>query len=230
MELPIRIAILDSVALSRDCLSRSLRAAGVTIVGEYADERLFLGGLGDDRPELAIVDVTHVQDPLSLMREARQFHPNVQLLVLATGASADGVERLVDCGAAGYLDKLTAGMESVLEGARAIVRGDRVVPADYLSSLFAPRDDHGRQSLLRDLSTREREVLSCIAAGADNLQISSHLHISERTVKAHVSSLYRKLGQRNRTQLALLARQVGVRPPDSLPTSGSGRVQNVAIP
>lgn len=216
MESPIRIAILDAVALNRDCLARALRASGLTVAGEYADERLFLAALGDERPDLAIIDVSMIQDPLTLLRESRQFHPSVQLLVLAPGASADAVERLVECGAAGYLDKMTAGVDSVQEGVRAISRGERVVPADFLSSLFAPRDDHGRQSLLRDLSSREREVLSCIAAGADNLQISSHLQISERTVKAHVSSLYRKLGQKNRTQLALLARQVGVRPPETL--------------
>ena len=62
------------------------------------------------------------------------------------------------------------------------------------------------------LSARERQVLTYLSAGADNLKISICLKISERTVKAHVSSLYRKLGQENRTQLALLARQLGVRP------------------
>jgi DNA-binding NarL/FixJ family response regulator len=56
-------------------------------------------------------------------------------------------------------------------------------------------------------------VLAWVAAGADNGDIATSLQITERTVKAHVSSLYRKLRQDNRTQLALLARQLGIRPP-----------------
>jgi DNA-binding NarL/FixJ family response regulator len=55
------------------------------------------------------------------------------------------------------------------------------------------------------LSPREREVLILIAAGMDNLKIAAHLNITERTVKAHVTALYRKLQQENRTQLALWA-------------------------
>jgi DNA-binding NarL/FixJ family response regulator len=66
---------------------------------------------------------------------------------------------------------------------------------------------------MSSLTVREREVLAYVSAGADNLKIASHLKISERTVKAHVSSLYKKLGPENRAQLALLARQLGIRPP-----------------
>ncbi len=210
------MSILEPVALSRDCLARALRGAGINVVGEHADERLFLAALGDDRPQVALVDVSLAPEGLSAIREARQFHAAVRFLALGMGGGSEVVDRAMEAGAVGYVDQRSAGAQSLVEAIAAVVRGERVVPSDFLSSLFQPREDRGRQSALRDLSAREREVLSCIAGGADNLQIARHLRISERTVKAHVSSLYRKLAQKNRTQLALLARQIGVRPPEEM--------------
>jgi DNA-binding NarL/FixJ family response regulator len=60
------------------------------------------------------------------------------------------------------------------------------------------------------LTERERHVLACIATGADNLKIAAMLGITERTVRAHVSSLYRKLRRENRAELALLGRELGL--------------------
>lgn len=68
------------------------------------------------------------------------------------------------------------------------------------------------KSPLSLLTQRERQVLERIAVGDDNQKIASALNISERTVRAHVSGIYRKLGSENRAQLAILARQLGVRP------------------
>ena len=61
-----------------------------------------------------------------------------------------------------------------------------------------------------ELTLRERQVLGHLATGADNLKVAALLDITERTVRAHVSSLYRKLGCENRAELALLARDMGV--------------------
>lgn len=212
----IRISILDPVTLSRDCLARTLRAAGLAVVAEYADERLFLAGLSSDQPRVAVVDLSGLRDGLSVLREARQFHSGVRLVALAGPSAPELVDRVLETGASAYLDKLSVGAQSVVEAIGAVSRGERVVPSEFLGSLFQPRDQRPPLSPLRDLSSREREVLACIAGGADNMQISELLKISERTVKAHVSSLYRKLAQKNRTQLALLARQIGVRPPEGL--------------
>jgi DNA-binding CsgD family transcriptional regulator len=65
---------------------------------------------------------------------------------------------------------------------------------------------------LAHLSAREHEVLRYVAGGADNLKIAACLGITERTVRAHVSALYRKLGGENRAQLALRGRELGARP------------------
>jgi DNA-binding NarL/FixJ family response regulator len=66
---------------------------------------------------------------------------------------------------------------------------------------------------LWQLTPREREVLGYIASGADNLKISACLNITERTVKAHITSIYRKLDVENRTQMAMLACKLGLERP-----------------
>ncbi len=210
----VRVSILDDQALIRDSLSRALQSAGIPVVGQYGDPSQFLSGLERDHPAVAIVEMLHNgQEEISVLREAHQFHPDIPLLVLSSNTEPAAVQRCFDAGATGYLDKFSTGCDSVVHAVRAVARGDRVFPPDILGSLLhaSAQTDPGAAKLAV-LSARERQVLTYLSAGADNLKISICLKISERTVKAHVSSLYRKLGQENRTQLALLARQLGVRP------------------
>jgi two-component system, NarL family, nitrate/nitrite response regulator NarL len=104
----------------------------------------------------------------------------------------------------------------VVTAVKALARGERLLPAELNPFTQPPQLPSSRGPSLGILSDREREVLAYVAGGVDNLKIAAMLGISERTVKAHVSSLYRKLGSENRTQLALLARELGVRPPEGV--------------
>lgn len=209
--IPVRVSILDNQRLVRDSLSRALEHAGIPVVGQYGDANNFLSALDRDNPAVAIVELA--DEDFEVVREARQFHPDVQLIVLSESALPETVQRSFEAGATGYVNRVHSGCEVLVEAVRAVARGDRVFPPDLLASLLHAQEQGRPIGKLAVLSARERQVLSYIAAGADNLKISICLKISERTVKAHVSSLYRKLGQENRTQLALLARQLGVRPP-----------------
>lgn len=105
---------------------------------------------------------------------------------------------------------------AILEGVAAAARGERRVPLQALTNggLAASRPVQTAARQLVQLTPRERQVLSCIAAGHDNLKIGALLGIAERTVKAHVAALYRKLGAENRVQLALVARKAAVGTPE----------------
>ncbi len=96
-----------------------------------------------------------------------------------------------------------------MDAAQALARGERPVREGAVAP--PPLRTRGT-GLLDDVTGRELEVLAYLAAGHDNHRIAAELRISVRTVKAHVSSLYRKLGAGNRTQLALEAQRRGVRP------------------
>jgi DNA-binding NarL/FixJ family response regulator len=97
-----------------------------------------------------------------------------------------------------------------------VARGEWLVPPELVSpvqQVLQPQAPGMRVSPLDRLTLREREVLGLVAAGADNLQISARLGITERTVKAHVSNLYRKLGVQNRVEMAMMAYQSGLSRP-----------------
>jgi two-component system nitrate/nitrite response regulator NarL len=208
----VRVSLLDGQLLRADALARVLTDSGYTVVGRHTRTDSFLSGLSQEQPQIACVDVSLDDDGVGALAEARQFHPNLHVLALGDGPGA--LDRCIAAGAAAYLDARTSVCNDVLHTLELLARGERAVSAQMLSTVFqvtrAPEHEQ-----LRPLSARERQVLSWVSAGADNGDIAASLQITERTVKAHVSSLYRKLRQENRTQLALLARQLGIRPPTS---------------
>lgn len=214
----VRVSVFDPQSLVRDSLVRALKTAGIPVVGESSNLHQFLASLSSDRPDVAVVDMAGVGAAgIGQLKETHQFHPEIHLLVLLASADPASVDRCLEAGAAGYLDKSSAGCDAMIDAIRAVRRGDRVFPALFLETFVRARTDPGpAPGALHALSTRERQVLAYLAGGSDNASIARALGISERTVKAHVSHLYRKLSQKNRTQLALMARQLGVRPASDL--------------
>ena len=211
----VRVALLVSQALIRECVAQVLLRAGAQVVAASGDGQEFIQFVDQTHPRVAVVDVAgRFEETLALIERLRQLHPDVGVLVLADDIGPGVVDRCFQSGANGCLDKRTTGCDSFVDAVGSVSRGASIFPAQSFESLLQRRPEpDNRVRVLGQLSVREREVLSYISAGADHLKIASCLGISERTVKAHVSSLYRKLNQENRTQIALLARELGVRPP-----------------
>lgn len=211
----VRLVLLADQALVRECFGQVLHGAGLQIAGLCSDGAQLLSLVDQFRPHVAVLDVAgRLEEILAIVERLHQLHPDVGLLVLADDIGPGVVDRCFGAGASGCLDKRSTGCESFVDAILAVARGASIFPTQSFESLLQRRPEpDGRVRVLGQLSVREREVLAYISAGADNLKIASHLGISERTVKAHVSSLYRKLNQENRTQIALLARELGVRPP-----------------
>jgi two-component system, NarL family, nitrate/nitrite response regulator NarL len=210
-----RVALLIPPVMLRDSLCRALETMGMTVVFASGQPSLLLAALQQERPAVAVLDVGSLKEEgFRLTREARQFYSDIPILALLSATAPGSVERCLEAGAAGYLDVDSAGCEAVHSALRALAQGERVFPALFLETFVKARSPHVEPAseLLHALSTREKEVLAYLASGTKNGIIAGELKISERTVKAHVSSLYRKLHQGNRTQLALFARQLGVRP------------------
>jgi two-component system nitrate/nitrite response regulator NarL len=140
------------------------------------------------------------------------FHPKVRTLVLSANRDRMEVERCLRAGAAGYLCKQNVSCATLLEAVERVAQGERLVPPELVPNSTVVEDLRPVRALQR-LTLREREVLGYIASGGDNLKIAVCLGIAERTVKAHVTSIYRKLDVENRTQMAVLACQLGVARP-----------------
>ncbi|MGQ0508944.1 MAG: LuxR C-terminal-related transcriptional regulator [Myxococcaceae bacterium] len=220
MEQQARVAIVHGQSLVRDNLSRVLEGAGLSVVGRHAVPGTFFSSIEQERPSAAVVDLAAFTDnPPDVIAQMSRSHPEVRVVVLSSGDDVGAAQRCFAAGASGLLDRNNAELTLVVQALRAVLRGLKVFPASLLGSAFSQPNEGQMQpqgEQLRTLSAREREVLGYVSGGADNLKIASCLQIAERTVKAHVSALYRKLGQENRTQLALHARSLGVRPPPGI--------------
>jgi DNA-binding NarL/FixJ family response regulator len=130
------------------------------------------------------------------------------MLVVSALEEPDLVDRCLSAGAAGFLTKRTADHDAVLGAILAVARGERVLPVDSYAQLLAHRPPAQEFRNPMGLTAREMEVLTLVAEGDDNLKISAMLGITERTVRAHVSALYRKVAVENRAQLALRGLQL----------------------
>lgn len=161
-----------------------------------------------------------VSEGVNLLREARKRRLEVRMLMLSAVSNPEIISQCFDEGASGYIFRASLGVNSVATAVQSLVRGERIFPVQLLrpgGGDLDPRPVASQAStVLLQLTQREREVLCYVAGGADNLKIAAHLQIAERTVKSHVTQLYRKLGAENRTQLALRACHLGVRPPPDL--------------
>lgn len=222
----VRVSLLEGPWAAWQGLAEGLRNDGVNVMAVTRDVRVLLDGLGTDPPQVTILDVEAEGqtdmgcssiEGLNLLREVRKRRLEVRLLILCAASAPDFIAQCFDEGASGYLFRQNLTVAAVVSAVQALARGERLFPVQLLrNDLEHPPVAAPTASVLHALTQREREVLAYVAGGADNLKIAAHLQIAERTVKSHVTQLYRKLGAENRTQLALRACHLGVRPPPDL--------------
>jgi two-component system nitrate/nitrite response regulator NarL len=223
-ESKVTVAILEDERFSREILAKFLQGMDIEVVVSAGEPEEFLAQMRRTSATVAVLDVGlsstdgfNLRDGLSVLRELRQSHPDTYSLILSANSSAEVIERCFREGAAGYLWKMTSDCEAIVNAIQTVLRGERIFPPKSMragATALGPTTSVTSDSppLTDFLTPREREVLTYLAAGADNLKIAAHLHIAERTVKAHLTGLYRKSGCENRTQLALLARHLGIKP------------------
>ncbi len=225
-QLVVRVSVLEGPWAAWHGLADNLRNEGLHVTSVTREVRTFLDGLGTDPPQVAILDVEgdgeaavgcSISEGLNLLREVRKRRLEVRMLMLSAVSAPELISQCFDEGASGYLFRAHVGTSAVVSAVQSLVRGERLFPVQLLRNDFEhPPVTPPTASVLLSLTQREREVLGYVAGGADNLKIAAHLQIAERTVKSHVTQLYRKLGAENRTQLALRACHLGVRPPPDL--------------
>lgn len=142
--------------------------------------------------------LTLIPDLLALPQPPR-------VLVLTSFLDEDYVREAVRRGASGYLLK-HAGTNLLLDGVRAALRGELPLDPGAVRLLAAPAEEDP----LACLTAREREVLTLLSQGLSNRKIGEQLGVSEKTVKTHLGNVFVKLGVRDRTQAALLAKERGL--------------------
>jgi DNA-binding NarL/FixJ family response regulator len=200
----ITVLLVEDHFLARIAL-RSVLAGHVQIrvVGEAADGEQGLLMYRTLRPDVMLLDLrlpgTNGFEVLTRLK--REF-PDARVVVLSNYQGSEDVYRAVRSGAAGYLTKDASGQE-LIDAITTVHRDLRYLPRTALDRL-------AERTSATDLTPRETEVLTCITQGRSNREIAEQLHISEKTVRIHVSAVLEKMGARDRTQATIFALQRGL--------------------
>jgi DNA-binding NarL/FixJ family response regulator len=217
-----RVALLEDHALVRESLASSLEQVGIEVVGQYSDGDTFLMSVRSLAPDVALVDLMLDRsdrpgglDGLAVLRALPGISPKTRTIVLSAVRSASALAEARAAGASAYLHKLDADAHRVVSTVMAVARGESLLSPGPVE--ISTREHSGGDML----TPREQQVLACLATGADNMKVAAMLGITERTARAHVSSLYRKLKRENRAELALLGREYELHPVVSSDTLGA---------
>lgn len=205
----IRVVIADDHAVVRTGLAQLVSTFdGVELVGAAANGEEAVALAAEREPDVVLMDLEMpVLDGIGATRLIRESHPGVAVVVLTSFSDRERILLALDAGAAGYLLK-DAEPEELAKAIRAAARGDAPLDPRAASALLSAR----RSAAPADaLSEREREVLLMVVDGLPNKLIAQRLAISEKTVKAHLTSVFRTIGVSDRTQAALWAERNGLR-------------------
>jgi DNA-binding NarL/FixJ family response regulator len=201
----IRVMIVDDHAVVRRGLEQLVAsAADLEVAGSAADGEAAVRMAAECVPDVILMDLSMpLLDGVEATRRIVADRPGVPVVVLT---SFDDQRRILDAlgaGATGYLLK-DAEPDAVLAAIRTAVEGGSPLDPRAARVLVDARRE---QAPARTLSPREEEVLRLLAGGLANKQIARRLGIAERTVKAHLTSVFQQLGVTDRTQAALWARE-----------------------
>ena len=213
-----RILIADDHPLYRLALAQSLRDLEAGIEVDEADslESAHAALLANPDTDLVLLDL-HMPDSHGLMGLAalRAEHPGVAVAMISAHDDPDTIRRALAYGASAFIPK-RSDIARLREALRAVLACEDYLPPELRDAVQAtPASVHDRATAaqLASLTPQQFKVLVRVAEGRLNKQIADDLGISERTVKAHLSALFDKLGVRNRTQAGVLLRSLELTDP-----------------
>ena len=200
----IDVLVVDDHALMRTGLSGLIAAAGdMRVVGTAADGAEAVAEVARLAPHVVLMDLSMpVLDGVSATRRIVEAHPDVEVLVLTSFSDQQRVMEALDAGAGGYVLKDTEPTD-LLAAIRSTARGHSPLDPRVARTVLHARRGPARAAELTD---REQEVLGLVGRGLANKQIARRLGIRESTVKAHLTSVFQRIGVRDRTSAALWAR------------------------
>lgn len=199
----VRVVIADDHGVVRDGLTRLLEAQdGITVLAGAANGREAVRAAHDHEPDVVLMDLEMPEmDGIAATREIRRDLPRVAVLVLTSFSDRARILGALEAGACGYLLK-DVDAQHLVDAVQAAARGESPLDPRAASTVLTARQ---QPSLARGLSARERQVLVLLVEGLPNKLIARRLEISEKTVKAHLTSIFRVIGVTDRTQAALWA-------------------------
>jgi DNA-binding NarL/FixJ family response regulator len=203
----IDVLVVDDHALMRQGLNGLIEGAGdMRVVGMAADGAQALDLIPSAAPDVVLMDLSMPgMDGITATGRISERHPGTAVLVLTSFSDQERVVQALDAGAVGYVLK-DADPVDLLEAIRAVARGQSPLDPRVARVLLQGRRAPATAPA-GELTDREHEVLALVGRGMANKQIARALGIREATVKAHLTSVFQRIGVRDRTSAALWAQE-----------------------
>ncbi len=203
----INIMIVDDHSMIREGLKQLLELDGdMRVVEEASDGVECLEKIGTAKPDVLLLDINMPRmNGLEVLAKLKEKKIKTKVLVLTVHNEIDYLLKAVEIGINGYLLKDSESSE-LKKAIVSVVDGENYIQPSLIPSLNAKmiqRDND--KDKIEDLTRRELEVLKLLATGNYNKEIAEELGISERTVKNHVSNIFKKIEVTDRTQAAVFA-------------------------
>jgi DNA-binding NarL/FixJ family response regulator len=201
----IKVLVVDDHVIVRDGLAQVLASASdIELVATASNGVEALVAVAEHRPDVVLMDLSMPEmDGVEATRHIAADHAGVRVLVLTSFSDQSRIMDALSAGAEGYLLKHSEPRE-IVAAIRSVYEGGSPLDPKAARVLLESRRTKSADIALTD---REQEVLLLVREGLANKQIARRLAISERTVKAHLTSVFQRLGVSDRTQAALWAQK-----------------------
>lgn len=206
----ISVLVVDDHSMVRAGLQQLLSSADdIEVVGLAENGAVAVELAGNLQPDVVLMDLQMpVMDGVQATAALREQSPELPVVIVTSFSDREGIVGAVDAGAVGYLLK-DASPDEILAGVRAAARGESPLHPKAARELLSARSESPTRGEV-ELTARETEVLGLLRAGLSNKQIARRLGITERTVKAHLTSCFQRIGVVDRTQAAVWAERHGI--------------------
>ena len=207
----IQVAIVDDQPLFTDGLGRIVGAQqGMEVVGVAHDGESGVRMCEELRPDVILMDINMpVMDGVTATSRIREILPDVKVLILTVNSDDMNVFQGIKAGATGYLLK-DCTPDDLSRAIETVYAGDTIMSPEVARKMLLAFEEVDEEPEAPDLSSRELDVLRAIARGKGNKQVATDLGISGKTVRNHVSNIYKKLHIYDRTQAVLYAIREGL--------------------
>jgi len=201
----IRVLIADDHALVREGLRKLLeRDENIEIVDEVGDGQGAINVARREKPSVILMDVNMPgTDGITATKVIKREIPSVKVVALTIYEDEEVVE-MVKAGVSAYVLKDVAGSE-LIDTIHRVMAGEVVIHPRVAKRLVKEINRSNQKKEIVKLTRRENDILNLLVKGSSNKDMAENMYISEKTVKNHLTSIFRKLGVKDRTQAAVFA-------------------------
>lgn len=205
--MPVNVMIADDHSMIREGLKQLLELEGdFKVVAEATDGMECLSKLETIAPDVLLLDINMPKmNGLEVLQKIKDSKMKIKVLVLTIHSEVEYLLKAVEIGVNGYILKDSESAE-LKKAILAVVNGDNYIQPSLIPVLNAKMIDRDKDNVkIESLTKRELEVLKNLSYGMYNKEIAEKLNISERTVKNHISNIFKKIEVTDRTQAAVFA-------------------------